>query len=76
MCIFYIDLTFSCLRKDYLRKWLKKNLILQQRRPRGLPGFHWKETCPFCRKENVIAVRGYDSLGKGGLWRPSALYTE
>lgn len=27
-------------------------------------------------KENVIAVRGYDSIGVGGLWRPSAIYTE
>ena len=27
-------------------------------------------------KENIIAVRGYDSTGAGGIWRPSALYTE
>ena len=27
-------------------------------------------------KENVIAVRGYDSFGAGGIWRPCALYTE
>lgn len=24
LCIFHIDLNFSCLREDYLRKWLKK----------------------------------------------------
>jgi len=27
-------------------------------------------------KENVIAVRGYDAFGAGGVWRPVALYTE
>jgi len=27
-------------------------------------------------KDNVIAVRGYDSFGAGGIWRPCALYTE
>lgn len=27
-------------------------------------------------KENVIAVRGYDGFGAGGVWRPVALYTE
>jgi hypothetical protein len=27
-------------------------------------------------KENVIAVRGYDSFGAGGIWRPCAIYTE
>lgn len=27
-------------------------------------------------KENVIAVRGYDSMGAGGIWRPCALYTQ
>ena len=27
-------------------------------------------------KENVIAVRGYDSFGAGGIWRPCALYTD
>lgn len=26
--------------------------------------------------ENVIAVRGYDSTGAGGIWRPVALYTK
>lgn len=25
---------------------------------------------------NVIAVRGYDAMGAGGIWRPCALYTE
>ena len=27
-------------------------------------------------QENVIAVRGYDSFGAGGIWRPCALYTD
>jgi beta-galactosidase/beta-glucuronidase len=27
-------------------------------------------------KENVIAVRGYDSFGAGGIWKPVAIYTE
>jgi hypothetical protein len=27
-------------------------------------------------KENVIAVRGYDSFGAGGIWKPCAIYTE
>lgn len=27
-------------------------------------------------KENLIAVRGFDSFGAGGLWRPCALYTD
>ena len=27
-------------------------------------------------KENVIAVRGYNSFGAGGIWRPCALYTD
>jgi hypothetical protein len=26
--------------------------------------------------DNVIAIRGYDSCGAGGLWRPCALYTD
>ena len=26
--------------------------------------------------ENVIAVRGYDALGAGGIWKPCALYTK
>ena len=26
--------------------------------------------------ENVIAVRGYDSFGAGGIWRPCALHTD
>ncbi len=29
----------------------------------------------FPGKENVIAIRGYDNIGAGGLWRPSAIYT-
>ena len=24
---------------------------------------------------NVIAIRGYDATGGGGLWRPCAIYT-
>lgn len=27
-------------------------------------------------KENVIAVRGYDSFGAGGIWKPVAIYME
>ena len=27
-------------------------------------------------QENVIAVRGYDATGGGGIWRPCALYTK
>jgi len=27
-------------------------------------------------QKNVIAVRGYDAAGAGGIWRPVALYTE
>ena len=27
-------------------------------------------------EENVIAIRGYDGYGLGGLWRPAALYTK
>lgn len=27
-------------------------------------------------EDNVVAIRGYDSFGAGGLWRPCALYTE
>ena len=27
-------------------------------------------------KENLIAVRGFDSFGAGGIWRPCALYTD
>lgn len=27
-------------------------------------------------QENVIAIRGYDAMGMGGLWRPCALYSD
>ena len=26
--------------------------------------------------ENLIAVRGYDAIGAGGIWRPCAIYTK
>lgn len=36
------------------------------------------DVTPFVKpgQKNVIAVRGYDSMGAGGIWRPCALYTE
>ena len=36
------------------------------------------DATPFLKpgKANVIAIRGYDAFGAGGLWRPCALYTD
>lgn len=36
------------------------------------------DATPFLKpgEANVIAIRGYDSFGAGGLWRPCALYTD
>jgi hypothetical protein len=43
----------------------------------------WKESfafevTPLIRQggNNVVAIRGYDAFGAGGLWRPCALYTD
>ena len=36
------------------------------------------DVTPFLKpgQKNLIALRGYDSSGAGGIWRPCALYTE